>query len=63
MNWEHRPLVTDDPVEFEINLVKVEDFRKITHHFVGIYRIYLKLMKRNRKITTCTWLDLETLAF
>ena len=32
--------------------------------FGGIYRIYLKLLKKHRKVTTCcNWLDLETLGF
>ena len=35
--------------------------KKITDCFRRIYRIYVKVMKKNRKITTCNWLDLETL--
>ena len=31
----------------------------ITHHFRRIYRIYLKLIKKNWKIKTCNRLDLE----
>jgi hypothetical protein len=35
-NWQ---LVTDEPVEFENNPVEVQDFRRITGHFRGIYGI------------------------
>ena len=44
MIGENRQLVTDEPVEFEKQLVKVQDFRNITDHFRGIYGIYLKLI-------------------
>ena len=40
------------PVEFEKWLVEVEDFPKITDHFRGIYKIYLKLSKKNRMTGT-----------
>jgi hypothetical protein len=30
MNGENRPLVTDEPVEFEKEPVHVQEFRKIT---------------------------------
>ena len=33
MSGENRPLVTDDPVEFEKQPVEVQDFRKIAHHY------------------------------
>ena len=39
-NWQ---LVTNEPVE-------VEDYRKITDHFRGIYRIYPNLTKENRRM-------------
>jgi hypothetical protein len=52
MNRENQPLVTDEPVE-------VQDFRKFPDHFIGIYRIFLKLMKKTRKMSTCNRLDLE----
>ena len=42
MNGESRLLVTDEPVEFEKQLVEVEDFRKITNDFRAVYGIYLK---------------------
>ena len=38
-NWQ---LVADEPDEFEIKLVEVQDFKRSTDHFRGIYRIYLK---------------------
>jgi hypothetical protein len=66
MNGEDRPLVTDqpvesdEPVEFEKQLVGAQDFRKITHQFRIIYGINLKLMKKNRKMSTPNWLALET---
>ena len=43
-------------------LVEVQDCRKITDHFGRIYRIYLKLVKENRRMLTCIHrLDLQTL--
>ena len=54
--------VNDDPVEFEKWPTEVEEFRKITEHFKGIWRINLKLIKKNhRKMSTCNRLNLETL--
>ena len=41
MNRENRPLVTYEPVKIEENAVEVQDLRKITDRFRGIYRIYL----------------------
>ena len=32
MNEKNRPLVTDDPFDFEKQPVEVQDFRKIAHH-------------------------------
>ena len=61
MIGENRQLVTDEPVEFEKEPVGVEDGRKITDHFRGIYRIYPDLIKENRKMSTCYRLDLQTL--
>ena len=49
MKREKRPLVTDEPVEFEINLDEVQDFRRFTNHFGGIYGIYLKLINKTPK--------------
>ena len=54
MIGENRQLVTDEPVE-------VQDCRKITGHFRGIYRIYPNLIKENPRISTCNRLDLQTL--
>ena len=44
-------------------IVEVQDFRKTTDRFRGIYDIYLDLIKKSRKITTCNRLDLEPLRF
>ena len=57
-NWQ---LVTDVPVEFKKWPVEVWDFRRITDQFRGIYRIYLKWIKQNWKISTCNRLDLDSL--
>ena len=54
MNGESRQLVTDEPVE-------VQDCRKITDRFRGIYRVYLNLIKENWRISTCNRLDLQIL--
>ena len=48
------PLVTDEPVE-------VYDCKKSTDHFIGIYRIYPNVMKEIKRMSTCNWLDLQTL--
>ena len=40
-------IVIDEPVEFEKYSIEVQDFNKITHHLKGIYRMYLKSMKKN----------------
>ena len=55
MKKENRPLVTDKPVE-------AQDFTKTTHHFKGIYGIYLKLVKKNEQlhhVTGWTWTHKE----
>ena len=46
MNGETRLLVTNDHID-------VQDFRKITDRFRMFYKIYLNLMKQNRKMSTC----------
>ena len=46
MNGENRLLVTDEPVEFEKQLVEVQDFKKTSNLFTGIQRIYLKVIKK-----------------
>ena len=48
MNGENRPLITDEPVEFEKLPVEVQDFRKIADHFRGIYGI-------SQHVTGWTW--------
>jgi hypothetical protein len=54
MIGENRQLVTNEPVE-------VQDCMKIIDYFRGIYRIYPNLRKENRRMSTCNWLDLQTL--
>ena len=58
MNGSNAPVVTDAPVEFENQAVEVQDYRKITDHFEQIFGIYLKLIKRNRKLALRNRLDL-----
>ena len=53
MIWENRQLVTDEPVEFEKYTVEVQDCRRITDHFRGIYRIVSNLIKENWRMSTC----------
>ena len=44
--------------------VEVLDFRiNTSSRFRGIYKIDLKLIEKNRKITTCNQLDLEARGF
>ena len=56
MNTENRQLVTDEPVGFEKLPVEVQDFRKITNRFRGIYRIFEKetgaMNTENRQLVT-----------
>ena len=73
--WPTHCLSTQNPPESGTNLsvspknprnlsktkLQVQDFRQIDDHFRGIYRIYLKLIKRDWKLRTCNRLDLETL--
>ena len=37
------------------NAVEVQDFRKSTDHFRGIYGIYLKLIKEDQNIPSNVW--------
>ena len=60
-NGRREPAVTDELAEFEKQPVEDQDCRKITSHFRGIYRIYLHLMKENRRMWTYNRLDLQTL--
>jgi hypothetical protein len=48
-------VVTNEPVELEKELVQVQDFRGITHDFRGIHELYLKVVKKNGKITAYVW--------
>jgi hypothetical protein len=50
-NWQK---VTNEPVE-------VQDCTKFTSCFRGIHRIYPNSIKKNRKMSTCKQLDLQTL--
>ena len=61
MIGENRQSITNEPVEFEKWPVEVQDCRKITDHFWGIYRIYPNLIRENRRMLTCNRLDLQTL--
>ena len=61
MNGENQEFVTDEPDEFEKLPVDVRDFVKVTNHVRRICKIHVKLVKENRKITTCNQLNLETL--
>jgi hypothetical protein len=61
MIGENQQLVTDEPVEFGKEPVKVQDCRKITDRFRGNYEIYHNFIKENRRMSTCNQLDLQTL--
>ena len=54
MIGEDQKLVTNEPVE-------IEDCRKITDHFRGIFRIYSNLIKENRRMWTCNQLEMQTI--
>lgn len=50
MNGENWPLVTDEPVVFENNQFIFKTAEKLPlDHYGGIYRRYLKLIKKNPK--------------
>ena len=51
---ENQQLVTNEPVE-------AQNCTKIIDHFRGIHRIYPNPIKENRRMSTCNWLDLQTL--
>ena len=61
MMGENRQLVTNEPVEFEKQLVEVQDCRKITDHSREIHRIYPNLIKEIQGMSTCNRLDLQKL--
>ena len=46
MIGENRQLVTVKPVEFEKQPLEVQDCRKNTDHFRGIYRVNPDLIKK-----------------
>ena len=48
MIGENQRLVTNEPVEFEKQLVEHQDCKIITDSFRGIYIIYLNLIKEIR---------------
>ena len=58
-----RLLFTNVRYEFEKEAVEVQDFRKITDRFRGIYRICLKLIEKSQKMSTCNRTRSETQAF
>jgi hypothetical protein len=60
LNRGNRLLVTDELVKFEKEPVELQDFREITDHVRGFYGIHPTLINKNRKLTTCNRLDLET---
>ena len=43
------------------NQLKFKRSGKLPIIFRGIYRLYLKLVKKTRKVTTCNWLDTRVL--
>ena len=61
MIGENRQLVIDEPMEFEKQPFDVQDCRKITKPFRGIYRIHPILIQENRRMSTCNQLTLQTL--
>ena len=52
MIGDNRQLVTNEPVEFQKQLVENQDCRKITDHFRGIYRMYPQFNKKNWRMST-----------
>ena len=61
MIGENRQLVRDELVEFEKQLVEVQDCRKISDRFRGIHGIFPNSIKENCRMSTCNRLDLQTL--
>jgi hypothetical protein len=59
MTWLH---VRSNQLRVRTNWLKfIETSGELTHHLGRIDGMYLKIMKRNRKVSTCNRLDLETL--
>ena len=46
-NGDNRLIVTDEPVEFEKLPVEVQDVKKTTGHFRGIYTKFHKIVNQN----------------
>ena len=63
MSEKNRQLVTDEHIRLSLRNKSVEagDFRRVTDHLRGIYRVHLKWVKQNWKMSTCNRLDLESL--
>ena len=57
-DWQ---LVTNELVEFDKEPIEVQNCKKFINHFRGFYRIYPNLIKENQSMSTCKWLDLQTL--
>ena len=49
MNWENQSLVTVNQRSLKNNQFKIQDIKKITDMFRGMYRRLLNLIKDNRK--------------
>ena len=61
MIGENQQLVTVNHVSFKKQPIEIQDFRRITDHFRIIYGIYLNLLYKNQRMSTCQQLDLQTL--
>ena len=61
MIGENQQLVTYEPIEFEKWTAEDQGCRKITDHFEGIHKIDPNLVTENRRMSTCNWLDFQTL--
>ena len=61
MNMENWTPITDEPIEFEKQPVQIQDFGKIIDLFKGTCIPFLKLIKKNQKMSTCNRFVLETL--
>ena len=61
-NWFLWPMIGENWQLVSNETVEVGDCREITDHFRGIFIIYPKLIKEDRRMWTCNnWLDLPTL--
>jgi hypothetical protein len=57
----YEPMIGENSQLVTNELVEVQDWRKMTDHCRGIYKIYPNLVKENRRMSTCNRLDLQTL--